>query len=187
MLWIVSQLDSGMYGTFNRKLLTLVPVALFVLATHGTEFRKQPLGLNLAMVLLLLVAKLPALHKVRFFGINRVGAASDFVTCCLGGPTYTWHQPGSFLNVIRDVTGWPLMFADTIACGFSVSAHITLAGLGCCETLKRNRGFDHEKKGSKWKDRLHSSSPPHPGPMCPLDLYTPPGLSCAPGQLCALA
>ena len=60
-----------MYATLNRKLFTFVPVVLFVLATHATDFRKQPLGLNLIMVIVLLVAKLPALHKVRFFGINK--------------------------------------------------------------------------------------------------------------------
>jgi hypothetical protein len=65
------QVDSGVYATRTRKLLTLVPVVLFVLATHGTDFRKQPLGLNLVVVVVLLVAKLPMLHKVRFFGINR--------------------------------------------------------------------------------------------------------------------
>lgn len=65
------QVDNGVYATRNRKLFTLVPVALFVLATHGTDFRRQPLGLNLVVVLWLLIAKLPALHKVRFFGINK--------------------------------------------------------------------------------------------------------------------
>ena len=65
------QIDNGRYGTRNRKFLTLVPVLLFSLATHGTDFQRQPLGLNLIVVLVLLVAKLPALHKVRIFGINK--------------------------------------------------------------------------------------------------------------------
>jgi hypothetical protein len=65
------QLDDGMQNTANRKFLTVVPVALFVLATHGTDFRRQPLGLNLIVLLVLVIAKLPALHKVRIFGINR--------------------------------------------------------------------------------------------------------------------
>jgi len=71
LLTFWEQVDSQVYGTRNRKLFTLMPVALFVLATHGTDFRKQPLGLNLVVVLVLLIAKLPALHKVRFFGINK--------------------------------------------------------------------------------------------------------------------
>lgn len=65
------QVDNEAYGTRNRKIFTVVPVGLFVLATHGTDFRKQPLGLNLAVMLSLLIAKLAALHKVRFFGINK--------------------------------------------------------------------------------------------------------------------
>mmetsp|Transcript_43428 Transcript_43428/g.130264 ORF Transcript_43428/g.130264 Transcript_43428/m.130264 type:complete len:160 (-) Transcript_43428:315-794(-) len=65
------QLDNGVYATFKRKVFTAVPVVLFLLATNGTDFRKQPLGLNLVVVLVLVIAKLPALHKVRFFGINK--------------------------------------------------------------------------------------------------------------------
>ena len=65
------QVDNEAYGTLNRKIFTVVPVMLFVLATHGTDFRKQPLGLNLGVVIVLLIAKLPALHKVRIFGINK--------------------------------------------------------------------------------------------------------------------
>lgn len=65
------QMDNETYGTTNRKFFTLVPLVLFVLATHGADFRKQPLGVNLVVVLVLLIAKLPALHKVRFFGINQ--------------------------------------------------------------------------------------------------------------------
>jgi hypothetical protein len=65
------QIDNGEYSTRNRKLFTAVPVILFLLATHGTDFRKQPLGLNLGTVVVLLVAKLPSMHKVRILGINR--------------------------------------------------------------------------------------------------------------------
>lgn len=63
-LTIWEQLDNEAYGTLNRKVFTIVPVVVFILATHGADFRKQPLGLNLAVVLVLLAAKLPALHKV---------------------------------------------------------------------------------------------------------------------------
>ncbi|MEW5298681.1 MAG: hypothetical protein WDW38_000575 [Sanguina aurantia] len=71
LLTFWEQIDNQAYGTHTRKFFTLVPVVLFVLAMHGTDFRKQPLGLNLVVVLVLLIAKLPALHKVRIFGINR--------------------------------------------------------------------------------------------------------------------
>ncbi len=65
------QLDNGVYATQTRKVFTATPVVLFMLATNGTDFRKQPLGLNLVVVLVCVIAKLPALHKVRFFGINK--------------------------------------------------------------------------------------------------------------------
>lgn len=65
------QLDDGVQNTNTRKFLTLVPVALFLLATHGTDYRRQPLGLNLIVLLVLVIAKFPAMHKVRIFGINK--------------------------------------------------------------------------------------------------------------------
>lgn len=65
------QLDNGVYATYKRKLFTAMPVLLFLLATNGTDFRKQPLGLNLVCVLWCVIAKLPALHKVRIMGINK--------------------------------------------------------------------------------------------------------------------
>jgi len=65
------QLDDGVQNTRNRKFFTTVPVMLFLLATHGTDYRRQPLGLNLLVVIVLLVAKLPGMHKVRILGIGK--------------------------------------------------------------------------------------------------------------------
>lgn len=65
------QLDDGQQGTITRKFFTVVPVALFVLATHGSDFGRQPLLLNLVVVVVLVVAKIPLMHRVRIFGINR--------------------------------------------------------------------------------------------------------------------
>ena len=65
------QIDDGVQGTATRKFFTVVPVVLFLLASHGTDFRRQPLGLNLLVVVVLTVAKMSSMHKVRIFGINR--------------------------------------------------------------------------------------------------------------------
>lgn len=48
-----------------------VQVVLFLLASHGTDYGRQPLGLNLIVLAVLVIAKLPALHKVRILGINK--------------------------------------------------------------------------------------------------------------------
>lgn len=64
------QLDDGVQYTPNRKFLVVLPFLLFILATHGSDYRRQPLGLNLAALVILIVAKLPQLDQVRFFGIN---------------------------------------------------------------------------------------------------------------------
>lgn len=65
------QLDDGEQGTITRKFFTVVPVVLFVLATHGSDFKRQPLLLNLIVVVVLVVAKIPSMHGVRLFGINK--------------------------------------------------------------------------------------------------------------------
>ena len=66
------QLDDGVQNTTNRKFFTAVPVVLFLLATHGSDYRRQPLGVNLAVVLVLVIAKFSGMHKVRLFGIGEV-------------------------------------------------------------------------------------------------------------------
>lgn len=40
-------------------------------ATHGTDYRRQPLGVNLAVVTVLVIAKLSSMHRVRILGINK--------------------------------------------------------------------------------------------------------------------
>lgn len=113
-----SQLDDGVQNTGTRKFLTVLPVATFLLASHGTAWERQvretrgkgmgrkeeekvkrarhsphvtsssrgrshtsvcpslspldqPLALNALALILCLVPKLPAMHRVRIFGINR--------------------------------------------------------------------------------------------------------------------
>lgn len=65
------QLDDGVQNTATRKFLIFLPALTFALASHGSDYSAQPLGLNLVVLLVLLVAKLPAMHTVRLFGINR--------------------------------------------------------------------------------------------------------------------
>jgi hypothetical protein len=65
------QIDDGVQGTATRKFFTCVPVVLFLLASHGTDYRRQPLGLNLLVVVVLTIAKTSGMHKVRILGINR--------------------------------------------------------------------------------------------------------------------
>ena len=65
------QFDDGVQNTGTRKFFLAVPVITFLLATHGTDYRRQPLFLNLVALVVPVVSKFPALHKVRIFGINK--------------------------------------------------------------------------------------------------------------------
>mmetsp|Transcript_32319 Transcript_32319/g.91633 ORF Transcript_32319/g.91633 Transcript_32319/m.91633 type:complete len:162 (-) Transcript_32319:223-708(-) len=64
------QLDDGLQYSTTRKFLTAVPVVLFLLASHSTEYARQPLALNLIAVLVMVIAKLPVMDRVRILGMN---------------------------------------------------------------------------------------------------------------------
>mmetsp|Transcript_5985 Transcript_5985/g.17135 ORF Transcript_5985/g.17135 Transcript_5985/m.17135 type:complete len:170 (-) Transcript_5985:514-1023(-) len=65
------QFDDGVQNTPTRKFFMAVPVVTFLLAIHGSDYRRQPLFLNLMAMVISVVSKFPALHKVRLFGINK--------------------------------------------------------------------------------------------------------------------
>ncbi|EER98458.1 hypothetical protein BDA96_02G132300 [Sorghum bicolor] len=64
------QMDNGQQLTRNRKFLTVVPVVLYLIASHLTDYKQPMFFLNTIAVFVLVVAKLPNMHKVRIFGIN---------------------------------------------------------------------------------------------------------------------
>ncbi|XP_039142066.1 ORM1-like protein 3 isoform X2 [Dioscorea cayenensis subsp. rotundata] len=64
------QIDNGKQLTRNRKFLTVVPYVLYLIASHTTDYQYPWIILNTLAVFVLLVAKLPNMHKVRIFGIN---------------------------------------------------------------------------------------------------------------------
>lgn len=65
------QLDAEQYSTATRKMFAVTPVVLFLLASHSSEYHRQPLALNLMAVAVLLIAKFPQMHTVRILGINK--------------------------------------------------------------------------------------------------------------------
>lgn len=65
------QLDFGIQYTPTRKFLTIIPIALFILASAYTRYDKLHFVLNASSLAFVLVPKLPQFHKVRLFGINK--------------------------------------------------------------------------------------------------------------------
>ncbi|CAH1764008.1 12979_t:CDS:2 [Entrophospora sp. SA101] len=68
-LW--EQIDNGAQYTPAKKYLTAVPIVLFLLSTHYTHYDVFTFLINFTFLLVVLIAKLPQLHKVRLFGINK--------------------------------------------------------------------------------------------------------------------
>ncbi|OLY81067.1 hypothetical protein AYI68_g4827 [Smittium mucronatum] len=64
------QIEQGDQFTPTKKFLFTLPIILFLVSTHYCNYDITSFFISLAAVLVVLIAKLPALHRVRFFGIN---------------------------------------------------------------------------------------------------------------------
>jgi hypothetical protein len=65
------QIDDGRQYTTTRKILTLIPVTLFLLANYDTQWHIKPMIINLFALGFAVVPKHAALDHVRIFGINK--------------------------------------------------------------------------------------------------------------------
>eukprot|EP00842_Homolaphlyctis_polyrhiza_P003917 jgi/Hompol1/4526/HPOL_000939-RA len=68
-LW--EQIDGGAQFTATKKFLTAVPVFLFLIGTHYAHYDLPTFMINFAALMVSLIGKLPAMHKVRLFGLNK--------------------------------------------------------------------------------------------------------------------
>lgn len=69
-LW--EQMDEGVQFTPSKKFLTALPIGMFLISTHYTHYDATLFLVNFLPLVIVLIAKLPALYRVRFFGINKV-------------------------------------------------------------------------------------------------------------------
>ncbi len=64
-------MDEGEQYTPTRKFLIAFPVFLFLLSTHYTRYDLTTFAVNFIVLMLQLIPKLPSMHRVRIFGINK--------------------------------------------------------------------------------------------------------------------
>ena len=64
-------MDNGKQFTKNKKMLTIFPIGLFLAVIHFTDYDRTTLLINCVSLLIVLIGKLPVMHKVRLFGINK--------------------------------------------------------------------------------------------------------------------
>ncbi|KAG2458726.1 ORML1 protein, partial [Polypterus senegalus] len=65
------QLDYGVQFTSSRKFFTISPIIIYFLASFYTKYDPTHCFINTASLLSVLIPKLPQLHGVRIFGINK--------------------------------------------------------------------------------------------------------------------
>ena len=73
------QVDGGIYWTKTKRFLTIVPCCIFYITMHvihrdtdsSSRLYYKYMMLNVVVTLVVLVAKMPFMHKARVFGINK--------------------------------------------------------------------------------------------------------------------
>ncbi|XP_075846934.1 ORM1-like protein 3 isoform X1 [Microtus pennsylvanicus] len=65
------QMDYGVQFTASRKFLTITPIVLYFLTSFYTKYDQVHFILNTVSLMSVLIPKLPQLHGVRIFGINK--------------------------------------------------------------------------------------------------------------------
>ncbi|XDB61219.1 hypothetical protein AB1E18_014578 [Capra hircus] len=65
------QMDYGVQFTASRKFLTITPIVLYFLTSFYTKYDQIHFILNTVSLMSVLIPKLPQLHGVRIFGINK--------------------------------------------------------------------------------------------------------------------
>ncbi len=68
-LW--EQMDGGLQYSWNRKFFTVSPIVLFLLTSHYTDYDSVLFMGNLAVCVVLVIAKLPVMMRRRWF-VSRV-------------------------------------------------------------------------------------------------------------------
>eukprot|EP00619_Florenciella_sp_RCC1007_P010213 CAMPEP_0205908238 /NCGR_PEP_ID=MMETSP1325-20131115/3072_1 /ASSEMBLY_ACC=CAM_ASM_000708 /TAXON_ID=236786 /ORGANISM="Florenciella sp., Strain RCC1007" /LENGTH=118 /DNA_ID=CAMNT_0053274409 /DNA_START=30 /DNA_END=386 /DNA_ORIENTATION=- len=71
------QLDGGEHYTFTKKFLMLVPTVLTLLTLYNAEYSRDALMINIPLWLLLMIAKMPSMHRVRVLRVNSTPGIDD--------------------------------------------------------------------------------------------------------------
>mmetsp|Transcript_1860 Transcript_1860/g.2946 ORF Transcript_1860/g.2946 Transcript_1860/m.2946 type:complete len:181 (-) Transcript_1860:174-716(-) len=69
-LTVYEQVDAGTPWTTTKKFLMLVPTLLVWISCHAADYRPIYVVVNSGVFLILIIAKIPEMHRVRLFGIN---------------------------------------------------------------------------------------------------------------------
>lgn len=79
-LTLYEQLDAGVPWTTNKKFLMLVPTLIAWIACYLADFKPFYIVINIGILLICLVAKIPQMYRVRIFGINSTVGIDNPVT-----------------------------------------------------------------------------------------------------------
>jgi hypothetical protein len=76
-LTLYEQMEAGVPWTATKKFLMLVPTAMLLLACNSTDYEPTHVVVNCGIFLLLIIPKIPDMHRVRILGINSTPGIDD--------------------------------------------------------------------------------------------------------------
>jgi len=108
-LW--EQIDEGAQYTPAKKWLLCVPIGLFLVSTHFTNYNPWMFAINFTSLVLVLIPKLPMLHRQRI-RIMPADDASGFATPVTPRPQSSARNSMTFLR--DSTTPKPQSFSSTL-------------------------------------------------------------------------
>lgn len=69
-LTLYEQIDAGVPWTLTKKFMMLVPTIVTWIACHEANYKPIYIMVNCGLFVILIIAKMPQMHRVRIFGIN---------------------------------------------------------------------------------------------------------------------
>jgi len=69
-LTLYEQIDAGVPWTNTKKFLMVIPTLLTWISCHYADYKPLPILVNCGIFLILIIAKIPEMHRVRIFGIG---------------------------------------------------------------------------------------------------------------------
>lgn len=67
---LYEQMDAGVPWTASKKFLMLIPTLITWMACYIANYRPTYIVVNCCIFVILIIAKIPEMHRVRIFGIN---------------------------------------------------------------------------------------------------------------------
>ncbi len=95
---VYEQIQAGVPYTSTKKMLMLIPALLCWVSCYTSNYRPTDCIVNLGLLLVCIIPKIPEMHRVRLFGLNSTAGIDDEVEYTGTGATSAAQDQNSKRN-----------------------------------------------------------------------------------------